>query len=336
MHHIKFLGTHYEMGYHWGCQLKKHNQNLLDHIPFPISEEHLSFSKQCLPLYATFFPEILEEIQGLSEGNSCSYEKLCAVLFSMYCIMPCPIHCSCFAAKSDEDHIILGRNSDFLTEIEPLYMNTIYQFSSSAYSFNANTTAFIQMEDGINEHGFAIGLTSVAPAAIAPGFNAGLLLRFLLEQCKTVKAAMQLIKEIPLATSFTLVMADALGNAVLLELATQEIEIQWIDSTQNYVCATNMFNTKKMKPYNRLPKDTWFAKERFYTMEQFFSNKTTPINLEEAQDLLRGKEGFMCQYDRSLGKDTVWSVLYQLKDSSIYRAEGNPARNAFLKDTRTL
>jgi len=36
-------------------------------------------------------------------------------------------------------------------------MNCIYKLNE-VYSFNGNTTAFVQMEDGINEHGLAIGL----------------------------------------------------------------------------------------------------------------------------------------------------------------------------------
>ena len=41
----------------------------------------------------------------------------------MYCIMP-EQKCPCVALKM-KNHIILARNSDFLTEIEKLYMNCI-------------------------------------------------------------------------------------------------------------------------------------------------------------------------------------------------------------------
>ena len=36
--------------------------------------------------------------------------------------------------------------------------------------------------------------------------------------------------------------------------------------------------------------------------------------------------GFMCQYDRKLDADTVWSVIYDIKNKKIYRVEGNPSR----------
>ncbi len=60
------------------------------------------------------------------------------------------------------------------------------------------------------------------------------------------------------------------------------------------------------------------------------------ITLEDAMSLLRGDEGFICQYDRRTGKDTMWSVVYDLNSSRVYRAEGNPSRVAFQLDSRQL
>lgn len=53
-----------------------------------------------------------------------------------------------------------------------------------------------------------------------------------------------------------------------------------------------------------------------------------------ARDLLAGRFGFLCQYDRSAGMDTVWSVVYDLREETIWRAEGNPSRCEFREDTR--
>lgn len=42
----------------------------------------------------------------------------------------------------------------------------------------------------------------------------------------------------------------------------------------------------------------------------------------------------MCQYDRNLGVDTVWSVIYDVKNKRIFRVEGNPSRKKFVEDSR--
>lgn len=163
MYHGRFNGTHYEIGLKWGGLLLKNGKKLLDGVPFPITEERIKFSRRCIPSYEQYFPEVLEEIEGIAAGQKIASEKLMAVLLSMYCIMP-EQKCSCVAFKN-ENHIILARNSDFLTEIEKLYMNCIYKIKKPAafgppYSFQGNTTAFVEMEDGVNERGLAIGLTA--------------------------------------------------------------------------------------------------------------------------------------------------------------------------------
>ena len=53
-----------------------------------------------------------------------------------------------------------------------------------------------------------------------------------------------------------------------------------------------------------------------------------------AKRLLSGAYGFLCQYDRSTGRDTVWSVVYDLTARQIWRSEANPARCGYRLDDR--
>ena len=115
MYHAHLKGTHYEIGFHWGSLLEKHGHFILNNLPFPIKKERKAFALACVPVYQKYFPEILEEIQGLADGQHCEAEMLQAVLFSMYA-MPPACHCSCFAV-ADHETILFGRNSDFLTEL---------------------------------------------------------------------------------------------------------------------------------------------------------------------------------------------------------------------------
>lgn len=157
MYHAHFRGTHDEAGFRWGSLLLKHKNKILDQIPFPITRERLDYGSACLPIYQQNYPEILQEIQGLAEGQGCSSRILQAVLFSMYAVPPACC-CSCFAVSSKEG-ILLGRNSDFLPELEKLNMNVIYHLQG-VHSFTGNTTAFVEMEDGVNDQGFAVGSES--------------------------------------------------------------------------------------------------------------------------------------------------------------------------------
>ena len=331
MYHAHFRGTHYEAGYRWGSLLLKHKNIILGNIPFAITQARIDYALSCLPFYEKYYPEILEEIQGIADGQQCDVRILQAVLFSMYS-MPPVCNCSCFAFASGQA-VFLGRNSDFLTEIEKLNLNVIYKLTDGAYSFTGNTTAFVEMEDGVNEHGLAVGLTSIYPVWRSPGFNAGLLLRYLLEKCKNVSEAVSCLRQLPIASAQTLTLADSSGKIVLAECNAKRIETITPSSEQPAVCATNTFHLSKMKEYNSGGIDTWFAETRYQTLISAFQEYHN-LDLEFAKKLLCGEYGFLCQYDRNTGKDTVWSVIYELKQHKIYRSEGNPRRYGFKEDCR--
>ena len=55
---------------------------------------------------------------------------------------------------------------------------------------------------------------------------------------------------------------------------------------------------------------------------------------ELAQKIVGGEYGFMCQYERKSGFDTLWSTIYDLKNDKIFRAEGNPSKAKFKEDVR--
>ena len=53
------------------------------------------------------------------------------------------------------------------------------------------------------------------------------------------------------------------------------------------------------------------------------------LALSDVQALLAGRKGFLCQYDRAAGRDTVWSAACDLTRRRCLLAEGNPGRTAF-------
>lgn len=334
MYHTHFRGTHYHIGYSYGSALKKHGNYILKQVPWPIGPDQISFAAACRPFYQDCFPEILEEIQGLADGQGCPASHLETVLFCMYCMVP-SCHCSHFAVRN-RTNVLFRRNSDFLICIEKLYTNSIYHFAGNSYAFQGNTTAFVEMEDGINEHGLAIGLTMVPSRIIRPGIHAGMLLRMILEKCTNVQEACELIEKIPLASGQTFLMADQNGTIALVECGSFGMDLLIPEKQEAFVCATNRFHLAHTKPYQDDDADDWQAEERYQTLLQTLQAGYDSFSLEDAKGLLSGKNGFLCQYDRTTGKDTVWSVLWDVSNRILYRAEGNPARIPYKKDERFL
>jgi len=331
MYHGKFKGSHYEVGFKWGRALYNKGVMISNHQTFKITEERSSFAKKCLPIYEKFYPEILEEIRGLADGQKTSYEDFCTFLLSMYCF-EFDNHCTCMAIK-DDNNILFGRNSDFLVTLEKLYMNCLYDLDST-YAFNGNTTAFIEMEDGINEYGLAVGLTFICPTIISPGLNAGMLVRYLLEKCKTTKEAIAFLKNVPIASQEALTIIDKTGDMAIIECNCKEIEVIRPKESEKFLATANRFNSNKMKKYNNYEIDDWASVERYEVASSTLRKKANNYSFNLIKDILSGKYGFMCQYDRKQNADTVWSVIYDIKNNGIYRVEGNPKRKKFKKDIR--
>ena len=332
MYHNRFKGNHYDIGFRWGTLLREHGSRLLERIDFPITEERLRFAADCVPVYQQYFPEILAEIQGVADGQKCAVEPLRAFLFSMYA-MPPACHCSCFAVAGG-DKVLFGRNSDFLVSLENTNTNAIYRFLGEAIDFTGNSTAFIEMEDGVNAHGLAAGLTAVYPHAIKPGMNAGMLLRYFLEKCRSTEEVIGRIQELPISSSQTFTVADRSGSIAVLEANRDRVEVIRPTEEKPYVCATNRFHSAPMAACCDQTLDDWEAEPRYQTLTRALDKKAGDMGLPGAMALLSGRDGFICQYDRKTGKDTVWSVVYDLGSPAIYRAEGNPGRRKSLEDTR--
>lgn len=80
----------------------------------------------------------------------------------------------------------------------------------------------IQMEDGINEKGLACGLTFVYPTVKGYGFNAGFLIRYILEKCETTQQAVDFLNKVPIASSQNIIIIDRFGNIAVAELNSSQ------------------------------------------------------------------------------------------------------------------
>ena len=55
---------------------------------------------------------------------------------------------------------------------------------------------------------------------------------------------------------------------------------------------------------------------------------------EKCKELLSGKRGFLCQYEKKPHFETIWSAVYDLNNLCNEICEGNSAKSAFRTETR--
>lgn len=208
-----------------------------------LSAEKRDFGEKSAQICAAEYPSLLAEIRGLADGLEMPFSDLAAFLFGIYNFPPFQ-GCTCFAAQGEGGEVIFGRNSDFLTMLEPYYASFHYTISGK-HAFVGNSTALVQIEDGVNEFGLAAGLTFLWPVVKKPGLNAGMLVRYLLEHCKTVGEAVGALRELTISSSQTITLADRQGGMAVVECNAERFEVISPEPGERFVVTTNDFHSRR-------------------------------------------------------------------------------------------
>lgn len=79
--------------------------------------------------------------------------------------------------------------------------------------------------------------------------------------------------------------------------------------------------------------DWYHTNDRYNTIEKSLKNNSN-IDFEECKKIISGKYGFVCQFEKELHFDTIWSAVYDL--DSLYNEiyEGNPYKMQYKFDNR--
>ena len=323
MYHPRFKGNHYEIGLKYGGLLRKNNIDMFGLTG--LDDFQRQYGIQSERILRKHFPEACEEIRGIAEGVGVSYERFSAWLMCISVCLEIP-GCSMIAFKND-GKVVFGRNSDLPPIFRKISTSALYA-PSNGYPFIANSSAFVSAEDGINENGLAVGMTYVWAKELKAGFSSMFFVRYILEKCATAEEGLKAIQNIPIGGAYHLILADKNG-IVHVECSPQTIKI----NRGNLAVATNHFVSEEMKRYEG-PKNLYFSNERYKTGYDALRKEAHGVAVDYAKDLLSGKLGFMCQYDKNVNFDTVWSSVFDISNNKIYRAEGNPSRTEFHEDKR--
>ena len=341
MYHPRFNGSHYEMGRKIGKIFKKNNVR----FPFKLDSFQTKHGQKCGELLKKYFPEAAEEIRGVTD--TIGYDNAIFTAWMM-CMGSCLYNinsgnsvevrgCTAFSFTY-KGQIYHGRNNDL-----PLFLKkiskSIYYRPQNGNKFILNTSSFINGEEGINDCGLVAAMTFVLPKTdeIKPGINSVFLVRYLLEKCKTVDEGVRALRELPIASSCNIIVTDRSGKMVVAECNPQKINFRYPDTSktgEDFIITVNHFTSKEMWKHDASERNAYLAEDRYYTVYDALLGIDCGDGLDYVKNILIGKYGFICQYDRQLKFDTIWASVFDISGRRIYRAEGNPAKAKFKEDFR--
>ncbi len=330
MYHLRFKGNHYDNGLKFGKNLKKKNVDFNEIIR--LDDFQKDFGKKSQILLLNVFPEVCDEIRGMTDGLDYPYETFASWLLCMACCYD-PNGCTAFCFIHNNT-VFYGRNNDLPPFLRKISKSILYR-PEKGYSFIGNTSSMVNYEEGLNEKGLAVTMTFLVPVMIVPGINSLFLVRYLLEKCATTKEAIKALQSLPIPSPCNIILADKNGDMGVAECTPEKVFIRTPATDENFIVAANHFISDEMKNYNASNWNIFSSDTRYKTAYNALKKMDSIDGIEYAEDILGGKYGFMCQYKKQLNFDTIWSSVFDISNNKIYRAEGNPSRAKFKEDVRS-
>jgi predicted choloylglycine hydrolase len=319
-------GTYREIGLRNGEQLARQG------FRTPPWVKHSSdFAKESEHELRRTFPEVCEEIEGLAEGTRIPYEEMTEFLLRIG-IGPATPSCSAFAVF-DGSRVVFGRNYDFYYDMRA-YASSVFYRPNGAYASVGHSDIFVGQEDGINERGFAVAISFVAPASVEPGVNFPLAVRCLLDTSSNVDEAVQTLKSMRISTTNNYLLADSTGAMAVAEVSPRKVKIRYAEADNVFLVATNHFVSPEMRDEEARERRDADSVQRYEAITEGIRSRRAGLQLEDAEKILADHDGAVCSHHDHQKLGTLWSVVADLGQGTIRWADGHPCEADYVPEDR--
>src|SRR5699024_6692278 len=247
---IQFRGSHYEFGMMQG-ELLKESLLLKNRKKQWFSRPTHRFNidkKKYKDIMDTFSPHIYAEILGLQDSLEISLDEAIR-FFGGYYLEFVRSGCSIFTSK---EFMIRNYDNDPLT-YEGRFI--LFQPTNDSYASIGPSMQVTGRTDGMNEHGLVMAYNFINTRQSKDGFLCNMIGRLILENCKNINEAIDLLKEIPHRHSFSYPLLDASGKSVVVEASPRNVAIHEENICTNHFIKLTSENRYRMDDSLRRTKE---------------------------------------------------------------------------------
>lgn len=286
-------------------------------LPIKLNSEDYEESVQC---YKQYCPEILEELEGFAQALGTELSDLAYV--HMTYLKP---NCSgLFLAKNrltDAKHRLI-RNYEFGIKEEDFTVTRTKM--KGKYAHLGGSIALFGRSEGINEKGLSVSMSSCGfPVSnlegmrkpVIKGLQFWAVIRLLLENCKDVNEALEMVKTLPIAYNINLLICDVSGNACLVETLSGSVAVYELNrERESALFATNHVVLKDLVPLEPFAMNNSVGRLKLL---ESFSEKESIVSLEDIKDLfLKEYPNGLTVYDYNQYFGTIKTVVLTPDDLS--------------------
>lgn len=317
---VHALGTHYEVGFAIGQQLQATIQKFLADNKKTFEKDftrYLRESKKFLAVTVKYFPQYVEELEGIAKGAGVSFEELFLVnnreIADISLLSSELGHCTIVAIPHNGGYLV-GHNEDWDREaLDHLYIADVRINGTRIFGLNY---AYNVIGDSvaINNYGLTEAVNELYHDDEQIGVPKNFIARAILD-CKTLEEAEELMERIPRASGFNhvLVQGNRLWN---IESSAKEFVIEKIEG-QKYI-HTNHYVTE----LRRIDKGNNESVIRYEKVKRALDSLN---DVENMKRILSNRE------DPQVCRDgTIGSVIIDIPQKVVHIAYGQPTSKNYV------
>lgn len=321
-------GTAYQVGKIQG-ELVKNDPDAVKFFTSPLEGKNYPTPQEAdvlLKFFEKYCPGLNEEIQGFADALGVPVEHIVYYTFSYSRGANCS-HLALLPSVTSDGHVYVGRSYEWSLQDDFRLCTTRIKGKAAHLGFSLLQFGRI---DGINEHGLCVTMSAGCPQVqpTEEGCRFWAVIRTVLDRCKSVPDALEVVQSIPISFHLNLLLTDEHGEAALIEMYSSKRAIKRINlnTKEQTIWSTNHYSLPEMMPYdqNRM----WMSVVRYQKIASVLKNPTAKISKERLRQLLTEPipEGLSCHYyDAYFG--TLWSIIFDLTAGNVEVCFGSPVVN---------
>lgn len=334
-HTMNLSGTSYEIGQQLG--------EIAASVP-PLKSLHTTGMAnfdtaavtEAIKLFEQWCPGLEAELAGFADTLGVAPEMI--TYYGMTSLRPRP-RCSQLAispSMSADGRPLLARSYEFNHEMEDFSL--VRTDIEGKYTHLGTSVMQFGRDDGFNECGLAVTMSScgfpVGPqpfmrAPVVKGLQFWAVVRSVLENCKDVDEALDLVKDIPIAYNINMMVMDKAGHIALVETYDGQQAVKRIDPEDEigYLCATNHIVIPEFVHLEPKAMRHSLIRHQWITEQMSAANTVTPDLLKDIL-LSEFPNGLTCHFFKDfLG--TTKSMVFDPCRSTIDLCWGGEAQNGW-------
>ncbi|MDI6874404.1 C45 family autoproteolytic acyltransferase/hydolase [Candidatus Solincola sp.] len=305
-------GSHYEMGYQQGLQMREAIHHFFDHLrdletfrrkrpfflPFRthvVMAAKRAFREAAQDLY-DYYPRQKARMEGIAKGAGISEHLLFLALAAETFLAEADYRLgSCTAAGLTPERSALGepvviKNFDHPEFFQPYYVSRLNRSAETASTLDVTMAPLAGCHDGINEHGLCISCNSGhgtdLPTCSIP---VSVLVQEALENCATTEEAVSFLRAGKRSGGAILLVADAEGEMATVELSPNFSGVR--EPEQGVLINTNHYRCREMISYD-IPHNAFYTTRNVRALRGVRVHESSEMRYARVEQLFSETEVF--------------------------------------------